>query len=287
MDLEPSTPSPAAVDTDESVLLDYLTAQPQRDQREADPELPAGSDAALPLVHLQRMEADDAAQRERDIDDIEAGIETLIREAGTNMELDDDLLPAGSNVESDDNLFPFSLSTTGWIEVPEVVAAAPPPIDWLGGSQAVVADLWATESLVAPEVVAAAPLPAESPDDLLVDGSPVQHGPALNQLAGEPGIDGPRTWKARPIECPASLALQAAPPAKAESSAMAEGEVTSTLAAPPAKAASSAMADGEFTITLTPSGQMLSERSQAATNEAFSERLRLFMLPLGDRDRPC
>jgi len=70
VDLEPTTPSPAAVDSDGSVLLDYLTAQPQRDQREADPELPAGSDTALPLVHLQRMEEDDAAQREMDIDDI-------------------------------------------------------------------------------------------------------------------------------------------------------------------------------------------------------------------------
>ena len=92
VDLEPTTPSPAAVDSDGCVLLDYLTAQPQRDQREADPELPAGSDTALPLVHLQRMEEDDAAQREMDIDDIEASISTIIREAGPNMELDDELL---------------------------------------------------------------------------------------------------------------------------------------------------------------------------------------------------
>jgi len=173
-------------------------------------------------------------------------------------------------MELDADVLPYALSPTSWIDVPEVVAAAPTPIEWLGGPQVVAAAPLPAESLVAPEVVAAAPLPAESLDGpAVVAAAPVQHGPALNQLAGEPGIDGPRTWKARPIECPASLALQAAPPAKAESSAMAEGEVTSTLAAPPAKAASSAMADGEFTITLTPSGQMLSERSQAATNEAF------------------
>ena len=112
------------------------------------------------------MEEDDAAQREMDIDDIEASISTIIREAGPNMELDDELLS-------------YSLSPTGWIDVPEVVVAAPPPIDWLGGSQAVAAAPLPAESLVAPEVVAAAPLPAESLDGpAVVAAAPVQSGSA-------------------------------------------------------------------------------------------------------------
>jgi hypothetical protein len=40
VDLEPSTPSPTAVERDTSEMLDFLAAQPQRDQLQADPEPP-------------------------------------------------------------------------------------------------------------------------------------------------------------------------------------------------------------------------------------------------------
>ena len=63
VDLEPTTPSPTAVERETSEMLDFLTAQPQPDQLQADPEPPAGSDTALPLVGLLRQGWDLAAYR--------------------------------------------------------------------------------------------------------------------------------------------------------------------------------------------------------------------------------
>jgi hypothetical protein len=85
VDIAPTTPTPTGIERETSDML--LTALPQPDQLQADPEPPAGSDTALPMP---RQDEDLAAYRsyhaafyrgrmqQEDIDAVEANIEAAI-----------------------------------------------------------------------------------------------------------------------------------------------------------------------------------------------------------------